>query len=111
VSNATPVAIPDAGAAVDSAIDVVCDGNASSQTKVEVSITHPYRGDLIVDLVAPDGTTYRLKGSKGDDSADNVNALYTVNAAAETAGGTWKLRVRDLFRGDVGTLQNWKLTV
>jgi secreted trypsin-like serine protease len=111
VTNATGIAIPDAGAAVTSALDVVCDGNASNQAKVEVNITHPYRGDLVVDLVAPDGTTFRLKSAKGDDSADNVNALYTVNAAGETATGTWQLRVRDIFSGDVGTLKNWKLTV
>jgi secreted trypsin-like serine protease len=111
VTNATGIAIPDAGAAVTSALDVVCDGNASSQTKVEVNITHPYRGDLIIDLVASDGTTYRLKSAKGDDGEDNVNALYTVNAASEAATGTWQLRVRDAFTGDVGTLKNWKLTV
>lgn len=111
VTNATAFAIPDAGPAITSALDVVCDGNASNQTKVEVNITHPYRGDLIIDLVAPDGTSYRLKSAKGDDSADNVNALYTVNAAGKAATGTWQLRVRDIFSGDVGTLKNWKLTV
>jgi secreted trypsin-like serine protease len=109
--NTTPVAIPDAGAAITSPVTVVCDGNASNQTKVEVNINHPYRGDLIVDLVAPDGTAYRLKSSKGDDSVADVNTQYTVNASSETAGGTWQLRVRDIFTGDVGTLKNWKLTV
>jgi secreted trypsin-like serine protease len=109
--NTTTAAIPDAGAAITSSLAMVCDGNASNQTKVEVNINHPYRGDLIVDLVAPDGTAYRLKSSKGDDSADDLNAQYTVNASSETASGTWQLRVRDVFTGDVGTLKNWKLTV
>ena len=88
-----------------------CDGAASNQTKVEVNITHPYRGDLIIDLIAPNGRSYRLKNAKGDDAADNVNEVYTVNAAGETAGGTWTLRVRDVFRGDTGTLKNWKITI
>lgn len=109
--NADGVDIPDAGAAVSSPIDVVCDGKASNQTKVEVNITHPYRGDLVIDLVAPDGTSYRLKNLQGDDSADDVNALYVVNASNKDATGTWTLKVRDMFTGDVGTLKNWKLTV
>jgi secreted trypsin-like serine protease len=108
--NATGLAIPDLGE-VTSQVTVACDGNASGQSKVEVNITHPYRGDLVLDLVAPDGTSYRLKTAKGDDAADNVNELYTVNAASETASGTWTLRVRDVFSGDTGTLKNWKLTV
>jgi secreted trypsin-like serine protease len=111
VTNTTPLDIPDAGAAVASAIDVTCDGRASDQTHVEVNITHPYRGDLIVDLVAPDGTAYRLKSAKGDDSAADVNGFYTVNAAGEDATGTWQLRVRDMFSRDAGTLKNWRLTV
>jgi secreted trypsin-like serine protease len=109
--NETAVDIPDAGATVSSAIDVVCDGKASNQTKAEVNITHPYRGDLVIDLVAPDGTSYRLKAGKGDDSADNVNAVFVVNASNKDATGTWTLKVRDMFTGDVGTLKNWKLTV
>jgi secreted trypsin-like serine protease len=109
--NTTAVAIPDAGEAITSPVTVACDGNASNQTKVEVNINHPYRGDLIVDLVAPDGTAYRLKSSKGDDSADDLNAQYTINASSEVASGTWQLRVRDIFSGDVGTLKNWQLTV
>lgn len=109
--NTEAVDIPDAGPAITSALDVVCDGKASSETKVEVNITHPYRGDLVIDLVAPDGTSYRLKNAQGGDSADDVNALYVVNASNKDATGTWQLKVRDLFTRDAGTLKNWKLTV
>jgi secreted trypsin-like serine protease len=103
-------AIPDGGE-VTSDLAVVCDGKASNRTKVEVNITHPFRGDLVVDLIAPDGTSYRLKDAKGDDTAANLNGLYTVNASSETATGTWHLRVRDIFTYDVGTLKSWRLTV
>jgi secreted trypsin-like serine protease len=111
LGSTTGVAIPDAGPAVNSPVPVVCEGNAGNQTKVEVNISHPYRGDLIIDLVAPDGTAFRLKNADGSDSADDVNAQYTVNTQRETAGGTWQLRVRDIFSGDSGTLKNWRLTV
>ncbi|MDQ0793904.1 M4 family metallopeptidase [Streptomyces sp. B1I3] len=85
-------------------------GNAPSNLSVAVNITHTYRGDLVLDLVAPDGTAYRLKNSSSSDSADNVVATYTVNASSEVANGTWNLRVQDAYSGDTGTFNSVKLT-
>ncbi len=109
--NTTDVAIPDAGAAVTSSVNVTGrTGNAPSDLAVGVDIVHTWRGDLVIDLVAPDGTAYRLKNSSGSDSADNVNATYTVNASSETANGTWRLRVQDVAGQDTGYINSWKLT-
>jgi len=108
--NATNVNIPDAGAAVTSSIPVTgVTGNAPSDLQVAVDIKHSYRGDLQIDLLAPDGTAYRLKSTSGD-SGDNVNTTYTVNASSEVANGTWQLRVRDLYRYDTGYIDLWRLT-
>ncbi|MFF5894584.1 M4 family metallopeptidase [Streptomyces argenteolus] len=85
-------------------------GNAPSDLSVAVNITHTYRGDLVLDLVAPDGTAYRLKNSSSSDSADNVVATYTVNASSEVANGTWNLRIQDAYSGDTGTFNSVKLT-
>ncbi|MEU1124046.1 M4 family metallopeptidase [Streptomyces sp. NPDC005899] len=85
-------------------------GNAPSALSVAVNITHTYRGDLVLDLVAPDGTAYRLKNSSSSDSADNVVATYTVNASSEVANGTWNLRIQDAYSGDTGTFNSVKLT-
>ncbi|MEV0093246.1 M4 family metallopeptidase [Streptomyces sp. NPDC050738] len=107
----TVVSIPDAGAAVTSSIPVTgVTGNAPSTLKVDVNITHTWRGDLVLDLVAPDGSTYRLKNSSGSDSADNVIATYTVNASSEVANGTWKLKAQDVAAQDVGKINSWSLT-
>ncbi|THC42761.1 M28 family metallopeptidase [Streptomyces sp. A1499] len=109
--NTTDVAIPDNGAAVTSTVDVTGrTGNAPAALKVDVDIRHTWRGDVVVDLLAPDGTAYRLKNSSGNDSADNVIASYTVNASAETANGAWKLRVQDVASQDTGYINSWKLT-
>ncbi|UZI28644.1 M4 family metallopeptidase [Streptomyces sp. VB1] len=109
--NTTAVAIPDAGAAVTSAVTVSgVTGNAPSTLKADVNITHTWRGDLVVDLVAPDGTAYRLKNSSSGDSADNVVATYTVNASSEVANGVWKLKVQDVARQDTGRINSFKLT-
>ncbi|MEU6486913.1 S8 family serine peptidase [Streptomyces sp. NPDC046887] len=85
-------------------------GAAPAALKVDVDIRHSYRGDLVVDLVAPDGTAYRLKNSSGSDSAANVTGSYTVNASSESANGTWKLQVRDTASGDTGYINSWGLT-
>ncbi|NEC21458.1 M4 family metallopeptidase [Streptomyces parvus] len=109
--NTTVVNIPDAGAAVTSSVTVSgVAGNAPSALKVGVDITHTWRGDLVVDLVAPDGTNYRLKNRSAGDSADNVVETYTVNASSEVANGVWKLKVQDLARQDTGRINSFKLT-
>ncbi|MEU6952693.1 M4 family metallopeptidase [Streptomyces sp. NPDC045714] len=109
--NTTAVTIPDAGAAVTSSVTVSgVTGNAPSTLKADVNITHTWRGDLVVDLVAPDGTAYRLKNSSSGDSADNVVATYTVNASSEVANGVWKLKVQDIARQDTGRINSFKLT-
>ncbi|MEV4918512.1 M28 family peptidase [Streptomyces tirandamycinicus] len=109
--NTQDVAIPDNGAAVTSPVTVSGrTGNAPATLKVGVDIKHTWRGDLVVDLLAPDGTAYRLKNSSSSDSADNVIATYTVNASSEAANGTWQLRVQDVARYDTGYIDSWRLT-
>jgi len=111
-TNGADVSIPDAGAAVTSTITMSgCSGNASATAKVEVHIKHTWRGDLVIDLVAPDGTAYRLKNSSSSDSADNVDATYTVNLSSEVRNGAWKLKVQDVARYDTGNIDTWTLTV
>ncbi|MFB7667708.1 M28 family metallopeptidase [Kitasatospora sp. NPDC056138] len=108
--NTADVAIPDAGAAVESPITVTGrTGNAPAALKVGVVVKHSWRGDLVIDLVAPNGTSYRLKNS-GNDSAPDVDTTYTVNASAVAANGTWKLRVQDVGPQDTGYIDSWKLT-
>ncbi|MFC7614577.1 S8 family serine peptidase [Actinokineospora soli] len=111
VTNGTDVSIPDAGAAVTSSVTVSgCTGKASATTKVAVDIRHTYAGDLQIDLVAPDGSSYRLKNTS-NDSSDNVIATYTVNASTEDRNGTWRLRVQDRYSVDTGYINSWTLTV
>ncbi|MEV1107114.1 S8 family serine peptidase [Micromonospora sp. NPDC049751] len=111
-TNGTDVSIPDAGAAVTSSVTISgCGRNASSAATVAVNIVHTYRGDLVIDLLAPDGSSYRLKNSSTSDSADNVNATYSVNLSGEAADGTWRLQVRDTYSADTGYINSWTLTV
>ncbi|MET7751741.1 S8 family serine peptidase [Micromonospora sp. NPDC005367] len=111
-TNGTNVAIPDAGATASSSIVISgCGRNASASSQVPVNIVHTYRGDLVIDLVAPGGSAYRLKNSSFFDGADNVNTTYTVNLSSEAANGTWQLRVRDVYSGDTGYINSWSLAL
>ncbi|MFI7602091.1 M4 family metallopeptidase [Actinoplanes sp. NPDC049681] len=111
-TNGTDVSIPDAGPAVTSTITISgCGRNGSATSTVAVNIRHTYRGDLVVDLVAPDGTSYRLKNSSLFDGADNVIATYTVNLSAKAGDGAWKLQVRDVYSQDTGSIDTWTLTL
>jgi hypothetical protein len=110
-SNNTNVSIPDHGTAVTSSIAVSGrSGNAPSNAQVHVEIVHTYRGDLQIDLVAPDGSSYRLKNASSSDSADNVSATYAVNLSTEALNGSWKLKVQDKYSGDTGYIDSWNVT-
>ncbi len=84
-------------------------GNGSASTPVAVNIVHTYKGDLKVDLVAPDGSVYVLHNRTGG-SANNINTTYTVNLSGEALNGTWNLRVNDNAGGDTGYINSWSVT-
>ncbi len=106
--NQADVAIPDL-TTVESPIAVSgVAGNAPATLRVGVDIRHTYIGDLVVDVVAPDGSVYNVHNRSGG-SADNIATTYTVNASSEVANGTWRLRVRDAASQDTGTLNAWSL--
>jgi len=110
ITNGTDLTIPDVST-VESTITVSgCAGNASASSSVEVHIVHTYRGDLVVTLVAPDGSLYTLHNRTGS-GADNLDMTYTVNLSSEARNGAWKLRVRDAAAADTGYLNSWTLTL
>ncbi|WP_367129304.1 S8 family serine peptidase [Saccharothrix sp. HUAS TT1] len=109
-TNADNVTIRDL-TTVESPISLTCSGAASASSTVQLDIKHTFRGDLVIDLIAPDGSAYRLKNSSSTDSADNVTGTATVNLSAESRSGTWKLRVRDVVANDVGYIDSWTLTL
>ena len=83
-------------------------GNAPGNLKVNVRIIHTYKGDLRVDVISPNGAVFNLHNRSGG-STDNVIGTYTLNASAQPANGTWKLRVYDASNGDTGYIDSWSL--
>ncbi|MGI9278663.1 MAG: S8 family serine peptidase [Endozoicomonas sp.] len=107
-SNTTPVAIPDNNATgITSTVNSTRSGDSGTVT-VSVNITHTYRGDLKIQLVAPNGQTSDLK-SVSNDSTDNLVTSYQVNMAGVESQGTWSLKVSDHYKRDTGTLNSWSI--
>ena len=119
-STAPAIAIPDQGT-IDSTISIDVDLTIQEGgVKIPVDITHSYRGDIILLLESPAGTTLRLKSSLGSDAGVNVEGVFPDSLAAEesldtlvgeTAVGDWKLTVTDFFEIDTGTLNSWGVTL
>ncbi len=111
-SNNTPVVIND-NATITSSIAVSGEaGNAPSNLKVHVNITHNWSGDLEIVLFAPNGN-YAILQEPNYENNGNINKTYTVNASSVKGNGNWKLEVIDNdpeYYGDYGSLNNWSLT-
>ena len=82
---------------------------------VGVDLTHPFRSDLKIDLVAPSGVATTLyDGIRGGiNPEDNILERLPVTDAlqGQAAQGTWQLRVGDYEQEDTGTLHSWDLTI
>lgn len=111
-TNGNDVLIPDSpAAAVSSGITISgCTGNAPAAAEVEVDIVHSFRGDLVIDLLAPDGTAYRLQG-RSADSGDDIHTTYVVDLSSQPRNGDWRLRVRDRRIGNTGLIDGWSLNL
>lgn len=106
--NTTDVAIPDLSTVESPILVTGMPGNAPATLQVNVDIRHTYIGDLVVDVLAPDGSVYNVHNRSGG-STDNLVRTYPVNASSEVANGTWRLRVRDAASQDTGLINAWSL--
>lgn len=108
--NLTDVAITDKNTST-SAIAVNNTGSGGT-LQVAVDIKHTYRGDLRIDLIAPNGAkTWRLKDSSSGDGTDNILQTYSVDASGISYNGNWTLSVYDAYNGDTGKIDSWSVTL
>lgn len=109
-ANETATPIPDNDPAGLASTIVVAAGGEISSLKVEVDITHPYRGDLTVKL-SKGTTTVTLHDREGAGADDLVQTYDVSQFIGQDAAGTWTLTVIDTAATDVGTLNRWALTI
>jgi subtilisin-like proprotein convertase family protein len=134
-STDTPLPIPDnSPTGVTSTINVT-DSKTVLDVNVTVNITHTFDGDIALYLIAPNATQITLSNRRGS-SGDNYTATIFDDAAAtpiangtapftgsfkpETplsaangipSNGNWMLKVVDSAGQDVGTINNWTLSL
>lgn len=88
----------------------VDDAGEIRDLKVNVDITHTWKGDLRVQL-ARAGEVITLHDRAGG-SADNISESYDVTAFDGTdMNGVWTLIVSDNAGYDLGTLNGWSLEI
>ena len=102
------LAIPDMTTVSDTI--AVPDSGTATSVSISVDITHTWIGDLLVELIAPDGTTKTLHNREGG-GADDIDQTYTPDFGGVSIAGTWTLRIYDGFNADPGVLNSWTLTV
>lgn len=119
VSTPANLAIPDNNSVgITSSAAVPMTGTITG-VSVGVNVTHTYIGDLEISLIHPDGTTVLLHNRTGSGTDDLWTAYPSPTAPAQSltvlngkaSNGVWKLKVRDLASIDVGTLNEWYVTI
>jgi subtilisin family serine protease len=110
-TNGGNVLVRDRSTATSAVTVAGCGGKASRSTAVVVHIVHAHRGDLQIDLIAPNGSAKRLKSASKRDGGRNVDVRYVVNESSRNKNGTWRLRVKDTIKGSTGYIDSWTLTV
>ena len=136
VSHAPALGIPDdSSQGVTSTLSIGSPGRIKDLDVRIGRITHGRVGDLAIELTGPDGTTVTLvrhPGGPDNSGKDLVATVFDDEAAVNISAGSapyrgrfrpqrdqlsrfdgknkqgsWRLRVRDLHEGDVGTLVSW----
>ena len=110
-------------------------GRVISSLTVNLTINHTYDSDLLLTLIAPDGTRLTLSNHHGPVGQGYINTTFDDTAATpissgvapytgtfspdaalgflagKAVNGTWKLEVADTIAIDSGTLQNWSISL
>lgn len=103
------LAIPDNDpAGISSELEVSAEGALKSLTAT-VRIDHPYRGDLVIRLVHPEGDVITLFNREGRNEENVELEIEVPELLQREAKGIWRLEVSDLGRSDEGQLLEWGL--
>ena len=86
-TNDTDVAIPDRGHRQQHrSSSAAAAATRRGNSKATVQVTHPYRGELAVTLIAPDGIALHAQARAARrTTVANIDAIYTVNLVTRGA--------------------------
>lgn len=119
-------AIPDGTGALEYTFELA-EGVSIETVELDVWITHAEFGDLVIELISPDGTASPLLYRTGDgrttelvtallaldgetrDLTDLQHTLTSNDFMGESSGGTWTLRISDEKAGNTGSVHGLAL--
>lgn len=104
------LAIPDADATGASHTVRIERPAAATRVRVQVEIDHSWRGDLIVTVLAPDGSRHKLTDREGG-SADDFDYDGEIDLEGASAVGPWTLVVSDHAGQDTGSIEFFNVLV
>ncbi|MEQ1933932.1 MAG: proprotein convertase P-domain-containing protein, partial [Fimbriimonadaceae bacterium] len=74
-----------------------------------LNVTHTFRGDVEAYVQSPDGSFAQVWASSAD-GADNINQYFPlIEFNGMMSNGIWKLWIRDVGAGDLGTVNQFKV--
>jgi subtilisin-like proprotein convertase family protein len=79
---------------------------------VRVSLNHPFRADLRVTVISPQGTRSVLQRVNGDVNAAPTDwTFWSTHHFYESSAGTWTVSVSDEFPGGTGSVESVGLII
>lgn len=106
VTSSQPISVPDASRTTRTIS--LGQSFALSTIDVQFNINHPYPSDIAVVIQSPDGRRVLLE-QPGQNST--TSRSYTISSFAGTSvGGQWTIEFYDVYRQDVGSVNNFSMT-
>lgn len=104
--------IPDNNKAGINSSITVSDLPQQSPVIVHVNIQHPFIGDLVIKLTAPNGRSIMLQqrsGGSTHDLSQNYDVTLPLDFNSHPQAGSYTLSVQDLAARDIGSLLSWSI--
>ena len=112
-SNLNPINIPDKSS-VGASSSISLNHNYTVEAiQVRVNVTHPWSGQLGIELTSPSGTKSQLMNINSFIDASSLNDVVFLSNAfyGENSLGSWTLKVIDGMSGGIGRLDSWDIRV
>ena len=108
-------------------------GNAAQVVEVRIdSLIHSFVGDLVITLIAPNGSSIQLSANNGSSGNNYISSIFSSNSNSlivsgvapftgnflpqqsfnlltGSANGLWQINVKDISNLEVGTFYKWSL--
>jgi subtilisin-like proprotein convertase family protein len=131
-SDSPNIPITDNSSSFDETTITIPENVTISDVNISVDITHNWLGDLLITLLSPDGTEFKLI-DRDCSSFENLEVTFDDSGTTKTCNspttslilpeeslaalngklstGQWTIRINDNEAEDTGTLNNWSIQI